>query len=72
MSNILTNKAQCSLCGDIIESRSVHDFVRCSCGALAVDGGTAYLKRSGNPHACIELSTYRTPPPEKEDPYAHQ
>lgn len=43
---IIKNAIQCKLCGDIIESCSVHDFKFCSCGACAVDGGHDYLKRS--------------------------
>lgn len=42
---LIRNRAKCLLCGDVIESVSTHDFVRCSCGALAVDGGTAYARR---------------------------
>ena len=42
---IYSNKAQCRLCGDIIESKYVHDFVQCKCGEIHVDGGTHYLKR---------------------------
>lgn len=36
-------------CGDIIESKSVHDFVTCSCGSCSVDGGYDYLRRCGFP-----------------------
>jgi tRNA(Ile2) C34 agmatinyltransferase TiaS len=43
---VVVNKAQCKLCGDVIESVHRHDFVRCKCGEIAVDGGKAYLKRS--------------------------
>ena len=53
---ILSNKAQCRLCGDVIESKHRHDFVWCKCQAIAVDGGKAYLKRTGNPEDIIELS----------------
>lgn len=42
---ILRNRARCLKCGDVIESKSVHDFVTCSCGNLSVDGGKYYLKR---------------------------
>ena len=55
---ILRNRARCRKCGDIIESRSVHDFVTCSCGAIAVDGGTMYLRRAGSPADFEELSTF--------------
>jgi len=54
---IVTNKAQCKLCGDIIESLNRHDYKRCSCGEIAVDGGKSYLKRSaGDLSNIIELS----------------
>ena len=42
---IKSNKAKCLTCGDVIESKHLHDFVSCSCGKLAVDGGLAYIKR---------------------------
>ena len=54
---ILSNKAQCLLCNDIVESRHRHDFRWCSCGSLAVDGGLAYLRRLYNsPEDYKELS----------------
>ena len=43
---IIKNQAQCLKCADIIESKSVHDYVTCKCGNLSVDGGEYYLKRS--------------------------
>lgn len=59
---IKTNKIQCKKCGDIIESKTRHDFVECSCGSVAVDGGKDYPKRSipkGNPTDWyIDLSEY--------------
>jgi tRNA(Ile2) C34 agmatinyltransferase TiaS len=45
---VLVNKAKCGVCGDVIESKHRHDYVRCSCGEIAVDGGKDYLKRSAN------------------------
>jgi len=64
MRKILSNKAQCLRCGDIIESRHVHDFVWCSCRddddepcGIAVDGGREYLRRVFSDKALIkELS----------------
>ena len=44
---IILNRLRCLKCGDIIESKSVHDYVSCSCGACAVDGGNEYLRRTG-------------------------
>ena len=32
-----------------IESKDRHDFVRCNCGNIAVDGGLDYIKRSFMP-----------------------
>lgn len=43
---ILRNRIKCNKCGDVIESKSVHDYVECSCGSVSVDGGHDYLKRS--------------------------
>ena len=54
---VVVNKAQCKLCGDIIESKHGHDFKWCSCGEIAVDGGKNYIKRSAkNLNNIIELS----------------
>lgn len=39
------NIIRCKLCNDIIESKTEHDFKMCSCGKVAVDGGTEYSKR---------------------------
>ena len=43
---ILKNAIRCNLCGDEIESTYRHEYVRCSCGACAVDGGHDYLRRA--------------------------
>lgn len=45
MERILKNCIQCKVCGDVIESKSVHDFKICSCGACGVDGGLEYIRR---------------------------
>lgn len=55
---IKANKVQCLACKDIIESKHRHDFVWCSCGSIAVDGGTAYLKRTGKLHLYRDMSEY--------------
>lgn len=46
---ILVNKIRCKLCGDVIESTSVHDFKGCKCGSCYVDGGHQYLRRAFPP-----------------------
>lgn len=42
-------KIKCKKCGDVIESKSRHDFVWCSCKSTGIDGGKDYVKVSGNP-----------------------
>lgn len=57
MERVITNKAQCRNCGDVIESTNRHDFKSCKCGAISVDGGKEYLKRSFKNYGdIIELS----------------
>jgi len=57
MTKIIKNAIQCKLCGKIIESKHVHDFVQCKCGACAVDGGHDYLRRCFRGKDCyIDLS----------------
>lgn len=43
---IIKNRARCKNCKDIIESKYLHDFKSCKCGAISVDGGREYLRRS--------------------------
>ena len=57
MTKIIKNAIQCKLCGEVIESKRVHDFVQCKCGACAVDGGHDYLRRCFRDKDCyIDLS----------------
>ena len=57
MQRIIKNAIQCKLCGEVIESKHVHDFVQCKCGACAVDGGHDYLRRCFRDKDCyIDLS----------------
>lgn len=55
---IRENKIKCLKCGDILISEDAHDFRRCSCKAVAVDGGLDYLRRVGEPEDYEELSDY--------------
>lgn len=62
---IIKNAIRCKICGEFIESTSVHNFVPCkcfrdSCGAkgCAVDGGHDYLRRLGNPGDIEEYSIF--------------
>lgn len=43
---IIRNSVLCRECGTEIESAYRHNYVCCPCGAVAVDGGRHYLKRS--------------------------
>lgn len=39
------NAARCLKCNTVVESKHRHDFVRCPCGNLLVDGGLDYARR---------------------------
>ena len=56
MKRIISNKIRCRKCADIIESKYTHDYVSCSCGSCAVDGGYEYLRRTGELEDFEELS----------------
>jgi len=56
----IVNKIKCKKCGDVIESLYTHDFKRCKCGAIFVDGGPDYQRigwPSGNREDWIERLT---------------
>ena len=56
---ILRNRARCSACGDVIESKFRHDWVQCSCKGVFVDGGLDYLRRGyGDGVSFEELSEH--------------
>lgn len=58
---VYVNRARCKKCGDIIESKSVHDFKQCKCGAIFTDGGKDYIRRGSKDLNDIEdlsLTTY--------------
>ncbi len=40
-------KIKCLICGDVIESKSVHDLVSCKCDSCYIDGGQDYLHFGG-------------------------
>jgi hypothetical protein len=45
---IIQNAVSCNGCGDFIVSMHRHDYVTCTCGAIAIDGGQDYLRRVGS------------------------
>ena len=40
-------KIKCLICGDIIESKSVHNLVSCKCESCHIDCGNEYLHFGG-------------------------
>lgn len=63
---IIRNAIQCKTCGEILESKSVHDFEPCKCfreskglKGVFVDGGHEYRRVGGNPTDYIDLSESR-------------
>ena len=62
MKVIKRNAIRCLKCGDVIESKSVHDFQQCSCGATFVDGGHEYIRIGGNQEDWESLVEYEEKP----------
>ena len=58
---IIKNAIRCNICGDEIESKHRNDFVECSCGACAVDGGHDYLRRCFKEEGCYTDISVCTP-----------
>ena len=52
----MRNIIKCRKCGDVIESKSRHDFVWCKCKSVAVDGGSGngYMRRIGTDYEEVE------------------
>ena len=42
---IKINRAKCPKCEDIVTSDNRHDFKRCKCESIFVDGGSWYARR---------------------------
>lgn len=51
---IIVNACRCKKCGDIIQSDYRHDFRRCKCGTIFIDGGKDYLRRGATNFDDIE------------------
>jgi hypothetical protein len=49
------NRIKCRRCGRVLWSKHRHHFISCRCGAVAIDGGYDYCKRSGNPEDMEEV-----------------
>lgn len=62
---IVRNRIKCKNCGEVIESKSTHDWVCCKCfresGGLTgcfTDGGLEYLRRGGDFEDLSETRLY--------------
>lgn len=58
MKKLKRNAIQCRKCGDVIESKFIHDFKYCSCGSMGVDGGLEYARMQGDLENIIELHEF--------------
>jgi len=47
MEKKIVNGIRCLVCNDKIWSHKVHDFKRCKCCSVAIEGGQRYLKVTG-------------------------
>ena len=59
---------KCKNCGDTVYSRALHDFRKCSCGYIGIDGGFDYGKivfHNANDFESIEIEVDAT----KQDLY---
>ena len=57
---IIRNSAKCRKCNDEIESTHRHDFVKCKCGEIFVDGGKAYIRRGAQMSLANIIDTSET------------
>jgi hypothetical protein len=46
-------RVMCRKCVDVIQSENPHDFIKCQCGAISIDGGDAYTRCIGHPEDFI-------------------
>ena len=65
------NAIKCKLCGDVIESKHVHDFQECKCGACFVDGGLEYQRIGGNIDNIEILDEWEDVPGYKVERWSH-
>lgn len=63
---IIHNRIRCKICGEVLESNHVHDWVCCSCfkessgtKGCFVDGGHEYRRIGGDPNDWEDLSETR-------------
>ena len=54
MEKIIRNSAKCLICMQELESTHRHDYRKCKCGNLMVDGGKDYIRRGWKDFDMIE------------------
>ena len=76
---IIKNAIRCKKCGEILESKTRHDFVACKCfrdsggtEGCFCDGGTSYLRHGGDPEMYESLCETRLYTDEERDAYNEQ
>lgn len=69
MEKIIRNAIRCKKCGEVIESKNVHDLVSCKCGCCSVDGGKQYIRRifEKTPEDYEELSEFENKDTDAQD-----
>ena len=56
-----SHAVQCKQCGEIVESKSNHDYRMCKCNTVGVDGGITCTNRViGDPLKMRDVSKWRT------------
>lgn len=60
------NRVKCRKCGTVLWSKFRHDFTRCRCKAIAIDGGYDYRKVCGNMRDVIPIPEPWQVPPKKK------
>lgn len=48
------NRARCTICDEVIESKHVHDFVECTGKHFFIDGGREYVRYGGEHLEALE------------------
>ena len=56
----------CKQCGDLVFSRARHDYRKCTCGSIAVDGGFDYMRIIGEEENVGQINTFEIKQTKKE------
>ena len=67
MKELVKNAFKCKKCGQLVESKTRHDFATCKCGNFT-DGGLEYIRRGGNLDDMEDACEWAEMPPKKFRP----